>query len=242
MCRHMAGKLYGIGVGPGDPKLLTLRAKEILDSCGVIAYPVSRLGEGSTAFDIIKQTVDVSEKSIEEFLFDMNPDDSVRERCREEAMNKMCALLDNGEDIAMVTLGDVGVYSTYMYIDREIASRGYETEVVPGIPSFCHGAALAGIPLMIGNEGLAVVPVAKENSKLLRNALEQFDNVVVMKAFKSMSLIADTMDELGIPRSGATVVSNVGMEDQYIGPLDIGRKYGYFTTVIVKKNTGGKKE
>lgn len=236
----MAGKLYGIGVGPGDPGLLTLRAKEILDKCGVIAYPVRKVGEGSTAFDIIKQVVDVSEKSVEEFLFDMNPDDSVRERCREEAMAKMCRLLDNGEDIAMVTLGDVGVYSTYMYINDEIDARGYETEVVPGIPSFCHGAALARVPLMIGNEGLAVVPVAKENSRLLRDALENFDNVVVMKAFKSMPEIAAMMDELGIPREGAVVVSNVGLDGEYIGPMDTERSYGYFTTVIIKKNGGAK--
>ncbi len=237
----MAGKLYGIGVGPGDPGLLTLKAKQVLDSCGIIAYPVRKLGEGSTAFDIAKQVVDMSEKSVEEFLFDMDPDDSVREKCREEAMDKMCRLLDNGEDIAMVTLGDVGVYSTYMYIDREIASRGYETEVIPGIPSFCHGAALAGLPLMIGNEGLAIVPVAKENSHLLKDALENFDNVVVMKAFKSMPMIADLMESLGIPLSAATVVSNVGMEGEYIGPMDVGRTYGYFTTVLIKKK-GGIKE
>lgn len=129
--RVMVGKLYGIGVGPGDPGLLTVKAKETLERCGVVAYPVRKLGEGSTAFDIAKQVVDMSEKSVEEFLFDMDPDDSVREKCREEAMEKMCRLLDNGEDIAMVTLGDVGIYSTYMYIDREIASRGYETEVIP---------------------------------------------------------------------------------------------------------------
>lgn len=231
----MAGKLYGIGVGPGDPELLTMKAHDILSKCGVIAYPVRKVGEGSTAFDIIKQVVDVSEKSVEEFLFDMDPNDAVREKCRADAMEKMCKLLDNGEDIAMVTLGDVGVYSTYMYIDREIASRGYETEVVPGIPSFCHGAALANIPLMIGNEGLAIVPVAKENSKLLRSSLENFDNVVVMKAFKSIGLISEMMNEVGIPADHATVVSNVGMEGEYIGPLDKNREYGYFTTVIIKK-------
>lgn len=239
--RDMAGKLYGIGVGPGDPGLLTVKAKEILERCGVIAYPVRKPGEGSTAFDIAKQVVDMSEKSIEEFLFDMDPDDSVREKCREAAMEKMCRLLDNGEDIAMVTLGDVGVYSTYMYIDHEIASRGYETEVVPGIPSFCHGAALAGLPLMIGNEGLAVVPVAKENSELLNNAIAEFDNIVVMKAFKSMSEIASVMEGHGISLDCATVVSNVGMDGEYIGPIDLDRSYGYFTTVLIKKK-GGKKE
>lgn len=231
----MAGKLYGIGVGPGDTGLLTLRAKEVLEGCGVIAYPVKKLGEGSVALEIIKPVVDISEKSIEEFLFSMDPDDSVRERCRAENMDKMCRLLDNGEDIAMVTLGDVGVYSTYMYIDREIRERGYNTEVIPGIPSFCHGAALAGIPLMIGNEGLAVVPVAKENSRLLEDALDNFDNIVIMKAFKSIGKICDLMESRGIPLEKAVVVSNVGMEGEYVGPMDRDREYGYFTTVIVKK-------
>lgn len=231
----MSGKLYGIGVGPGEPGLLTLRAKEILDRCGIIAYPVKKPGEGSVAFDIIKDVVDVSEKSVEEFLFSMDPDDSVREKCRQEAMDKMCKLLDNGEDIAMVTLGDVGVYSTYMYIDRDIAERGYSTEVVPGIPSFCHGAALAGIPLMIGDEGLAVVPMAKGNTKLLEAALDGFDNVVVMKAFKSIPVLIDMMSARGIPVENAVVVSNVGMDGEYIGPMDPKREYGYFTTVIIKK-------
>ncbi len=231
----MTGKLYGIGVGPGETGLMTLKAKEVLDKCGVIAYPVKKVGEGSVALDIISPVVDISEKSIEEFLFSMDPDDSVREKCRKDNLDKMCRLLDNGEDIAMVTLGDVGVYSTYMYIDSEIRARGYETEVIPGIPSFCHGAALAGVPLMIGNEGLAVVPVAKENSKLLEAALESFDNVVVMKAFKSIRMLAEMMESKGIPVERATVVSNVGMEGEYVGPMDLDREYGYFTTVIIKK-------
>ncbi len=231
----MAGKLYGIGVGPGDTGLLTLRAMEVLEGCGVIAYPVKKYGEGSVALDIIKPVVDISEKSIEEFLFSMDPDDSVRERCRQENMDKMCRLLDNGEDIAMVTLGDVGVYSTYMYIDKEIRERNYQTEVIPGIPSFCHGAALAGIPLMIGNEGLAVVPVTKENSRLLENAIDNFDNIVVMKAFKAIDLITDIMRAKGIPLARATVVSNVGMDGEYVGPMLQEKEYGYFTTVIIKK-------
>ncbi len=231
----MTGKLYGIGVGPGDPGLLTLRAKEVLEGAGVVAYPVKRMGEGSVALDIIMQVVDISEKSIEEFLFSMDPDDSVRERCRADNLDKMCRLLDNGEDIAMVTLGDVGVYSTYMYIDRQIRERGYQTEVIPGIPSFCHGAALAGIPLMIGNEGLAVVPVAKENSELLEDALDNYDNIVVMKAFKSIDRLAEMMESKGIPLDRATVLSNVGLEGEYIGPMVPDREYGYFTTVIIKR-------
>lgn len=231
----MAGKLYGIGVGPGDSGLVTLKARRILDRCDIIAYPVKVPGEGSVAFDIVRPIVDMEGKRIEEFVFSMDPDDSVRMNCRSKAIDRMCALLDQGNDIAMVTLGDVGVYSTYMYIDQEIHERGYETDIVPGIPSFCHGASVAGLPLMIGNEGLAIVPVAKENSQLLGNSLDNFDNIVVMKAFKSIPMIAKMMDERGIDRSKATVISNVGMPGEYVGPMDLTREYGYFTTVLIKK-------
>ena len=231
----MAGKLYGIGVGPGDSGLVTLKARRILDRCDIIAYPVKVPGEGSVAFDIVRPIVDMEEKRIEEFVFSMDPDDSVRMNCRSKAIDRMCALLDQGNDIAMVTLGDVGVYSTYMYIDQEIRERGYETDIVPGIPSFCHGASVAGLPLTIGNEGLAIVPVAKENSQLLGNSLDNFDNIVVMKAFKSIPMIAKMMDERGIDRSKATVISNVGMPGEYVGPMDLTREYGYFTTVLIKK-------
>lgn len=231
----MAGKLYGIGVGPGDSGLVTLKARRILDRCDIIAYPVKVPGEGSVAFDIVRPIVDMEGKRIEEFVFSMDPDDSVRMNCRSKAIDRMCTLLDQGNDIAMVTLGDVGVYSTYMYIDQEIRERGYETDIVPGIPSFCHGASVAGLPLMIGNEGLAIVPVAKENSQLLGNSLDNFDNIVVMKAFKSIPMIAKMMDERGIDRSKATVISNVGMPGEYVGPMDLTREYGYFTTVLIKK-------
>ena len=81
----MAGKLYGIGVGPGDPGLLTLKAKTILENSEVIAIPVKVLGEHSVAMDIVEQVVDVSGKKVIEVLFSMNPDDDVRVQCRAEA-------------------------------------------------------------------------------------------------------------------------------------------------------------
>ena len=228
------GKLYGIGVGPGDPSLMTLRAFEALQVAHTIAYPVKVRGERSTALDIVRRRVDVSGKDILELEFRMDPSDEVRQACRKEAVAELAERLDRGEDIAMITLGDVSVYSTYMRIDRMVRDLGYETEVVPGIPSFCHGAAKAGVPLMIGEEGLAVVSYAKDNPDVA-NAFEGFDNVVVMKAFNSMGEIASLMERNGFSAEDAVVVSNVGMEDEYIGPMDPERRYGYFTTVIAKK-------
>ena len=231
----MQGKLYGIGVGPGNPDLMTLRAKELLEKSSVIAYPVKKLGEEGVALNIISQRVDVKGKEVVELLFSMNPDDEVRKKCRAEAMEKICGLLDQGKDIAMVTLGDVAVYSTYMYIDRDIQARGYETEVVPGIPSFCHGAALARLPLMIGEESVAVVSLAKRNNENAEKVLDAVDNLVIMKAFASIPAIVEMLKARNIPLDNATVMSNVGMPDEYIGPLDPSREYGYFTTVLIKK-------
>ena len=231
----MKGKLYGIGVGPGNPDLMTLRAKELLEKAQVIAYPVKKLGEEGVALNIISQRVDVKGKEVVELLFSMNPDDEVRKKCRAEAMEKICGLLDQGKDIAMVTLGDVAVYSTYMYIDRDIQARGYETEVVPGIPSFCHGAALARLPLMIGEESVAVVSLAKRNNENAEKVLNAVDNLVIMKAFASIPAIVEMLNKRNIPLANATVMSNIGMEDEYLGPLDPNREYGYFTTVLIKK-------
>ncbi|MDD2410477.1 MAG: precorrin-2 C(20)-methyltransferase [Candidatus Methanomethylophilaceae archaeon] len=234
----MTGKLYGIGVGPGDPELLTVKAKGMLEGAAVIAYPVNRRGEESTAMEIVRGAVDVSGKRVIELIFSMDPDDNVRRRCRSDAVKELAGILDEGQDIAMVTLGDVGVYSTYMYVDEEIKGLGYETEVVPGIPSFCSGAAKARIPLVIGDEGLAVVSMAKNNEASLESALSGFDNVVVMKAWNSMGSLLESIERHGMGKKNATVISNIGMEGEYIGPLDPEREYGYFTTVIVKKGNG----
>ena len=102
----MKGKLYGIGVGPGDPGLMTIRAKELLDGAQVIAYPVKKPGEDGTALEIIKQKVDISGKEVVELLFSMNPDDEVRKRCRAENIDRICGMLDQGKDIAMIHFKD----------------------------------------------------------------------------------------------------------------------------------------
>ncbi len=229
----MAGKLYGIGVGPGDPKLLTLKAKEILENVQAVAYPVKEKGEESTAYHIAAQAADLSGKQIIEIEFKMDKDRQKREACRRAAAKMLASYLDQGIDIAMITLGDVSVYSTYTYVNQMLAQKGYETEIVPGIPSFCGGAAKAQISLAEGNESFGVISSLKGEAQL-EAALETFDNLVVMKAGSSVKKIAAKLAAMGLESHGA-VLSNVGMADEYIGPLDTDRDYGYFTTLIIKK-------
>ncbi|MCL2296257.1 MAG: precorrin-2 C(20)-methyltransferase [Methanomassiliicoccaceae archaeon] len=229
----MRGKLYGVSVGPGDPELLTLKAKRTIEECSVIAYPIRHPGERSMAFSIIEDVVEVSDKRKLELVFQMSSDKTVRASNYNDAMGQLTSLLDEGCDVCMITLGDATVYSTFMRVSKDIEDRGYETEVVPGVPSFCDGAARAKMPLMIGTEGLAVVSAA-EGSDLFCTALDDFDNVVIMKAYGSIEKISKKIDSMDkVPE--VLVVSDVGLESQYIGPLDKNRKYGYFTTLIVKK-------
>lgn len=230
----MAGKIYGIGVGPGDPELLTLKAKRILDAADIIAVPVKEEGEKSTALEIIRPVVNLREKQILEVVFRMYPDEEERKKCRKAACEQLASELAKGKEIAMITLGDVAVYSTYMYVNNYLAEAGFETEIIPGIPSFCSGAARAQVTLMEGNEGLAIVPSAREN-RILAEALDTYENIVVMKAGGSMEKLRRMLEERKLPLSCATVISCVGMEDEYVGPMDTDREYSYFTTVIIKK-------
>ena len=230
----MSGKLYGIGVGPGDPELLTLKAKRILDEADIIAVPVKEAGEESTALEIIRPVVDLEYKSLLEVIFRMAKDKEERKKCRAAACGQLTAELSKGKNIAMITLGDVSVYSTYMYVNQYVAEHGFETEIIPGIPSFCSGAAAAQLPLMEGNESLVIVPSVRAEQQV-EDAIAHYDNVVIMKAGSSIDRILELMKQYDRAENCATVISCVGMKDEYIGPLDPERTYSYFTTVIIKK-------
>ena len=227
------GKLFGIGIGPGDPGLMTLKSKQILERVRHIIAPVKKEGEDGTALKIISKNIDLGRKHVHKLIFPMEGGREQFEENGRAAGDSIIRILQNGEDAAMITLGDVSVYSTYMYLDRYVSGHGFETEVIPGITSFTNAAALAKIPLMLGDEGLVVMPAAKAD--LLNETLDLFENVVIMKAGKLMGKLTEIMEERGIPNKNAVVVSRAGMDGEYIGPIDSGRDFNYFTTVILKR-------
>lgn len=229
----MAGILYGVGVGPGDPGLLTLKAKEILEQVSVIAVPVKKAGEESTALNIIRPVVCLDGKKLLELEFPMEHSHEAMEASHREAAQRLTVLLEAGTDVALITLGDVSIYSTCTYVLKKVRTAGYQTEIIPGIPSFCSGAALAGISLVEGHENLAIVSSIKGQAAV-EKVLDDFDNVVLMKAGRQIPMLAGALKQRGL-FDNVTVISNAGMPGQYIGPLDADRNYGYFTTLVVKK-------
>ena len=215
----MKGKLYGIGVGPGDPELLTLKAKRLIEECDIVAVPVKKEGEDSVALNIAKGAVKIPEEKIQEIVFTMAKDKTKREACRQAAAEEIMKLLDEGKSIAMLALGDIGIYSTYAYVHKRLLKEGYDVEMVSGIPSFCAGASKAGISIVEGNEGFGVIPSLK--------------GIVIMKVGNHVKEVYDLLVERGM-ENNALIISNVGMDGEYVGPLIPDREYGYFTTMIIK--------
>ncbi len=224
-------KFYSVGVGAGDGSYITLGALRALETADIIAVPVKKSGEKSTALEIIRKEFDTGKKEILELEFSMKPDTKTRQNSRQISAEKIVSALNNGENIAMITLGDVSVYSTCSYVHKAVKDAGHEIEIIPGITSFCAAADKAQISLCEGNESVAIIPSLK--SANLEKYIDDFDTIVIMKAGKDTDAIYDILKRHGL-QNNAIVSSCVGMENELIEPIQKDKEYGYFTTVIVK--------
>lgn len=226
-------KFYSVGVGAGDGSYITLGALRALEKADIIAVPVKKSGEKSTALEIICKEFDTDKKEILELEFSMSKDMKARQNSRQASSEKIISALNNGKNIAMITLGDVSIYSTCSYVHNAVKTAGFEIEIIPGITSFCAAADKAQISLCEGNESVAVIPSLK--SANLEKYLDDFDTVVIMKAGSDTDTVYDILKRHGM-ENNAIVSSCVGMENELIEKLQKGKSYGYFTTIIAKKN------
>lgn len=233
----MAGKLYGVGVGPGDPELITLKAKRILDEVDYIAIPKTASNKDSVALSIVQEILD-KKKEVIELYFPMSYDEKVLKESWEKAAKSIIYRLDGEKNVAFITLGDPTVYSTYIYMHKLIKSKGYETEIIPGITSFCASSARAGISLGENRETIAIVPSAYECQNL-DEILDSFDNVVMMKVSKNLQYIKNKLKDKELLHK-AVLVSKCGFEGEEKIEFDLdetdGEKVSYFSTLIIKRN------
>lgn len=226
------GVCWGVGVGPGDPELITLKAARVLERCPVIAAPRTQSGE-MLALDIVRGAVDLSGKTILPLAFTMSQDRAVLQASHEAAADAVQPYLDRGQDVAMPNLGDVSIYATWGYVMDVLRGRGYETAMVPGVPSFCAAAARLDATLVRWGAPLHVIPVGKGPVKPL---LERPGGKVLMKAGRGLPEIADALRATG-QLERAALVENCGLPGERVWtdwehiPEDV----GYFATVIVKE-------
>lgn len=226
----MSGKLYGVGVGPGDPELLTLKAMRLVREADVIAVPGEDPKE-SVAYKIVKGAYEkLDEKELMAVPMPMTKDKEVLEKSHAQGTKMVQEELDKGHKVVFLTLGDPTVYSTYLYIHKRICELGYDTEIVSGIPSFCAVSARLNTGLVEKAEPLHVIPASYQ----IQEALKLPGTKVLMKAGKKMKEVKAQIQELG---SKGVMIENCGMPDEkiYRSIEEIPEDAGYYSLIIVKE-------
>lgn len=211
----MTGTLYGLGVGPGDPELITVKALRILQAAPVLAYPAPESGE-SLARRIVSPhlTDDKLEIAIRMPLSAPSfPDDAVYG----SAANSLRQHLDDGRNVAVLCEGDPFFYGSFMYLFARMAET-HKVEVVPGVSSPMACAAVLGAPLAAQNDVLAVLP-APLDSDTLRTRLESADAAAIIKLGRHFPRIRDLLDDMQLT-DRARYIERATMDAERIVPLD----------------------
>lgn len=184
------GTFYGVGVGPGDPELLTLKAVRVLESCPVLAAPQMASGE-MTALNIARQAARLEGKSLLPLRFTMSRDREEQAEGHRRAADAVRPYLEAGQDVAMAILGDVSIYSTYCYVMELLKAEGFPCMMVPGVPSFCAVAARLGRSLTEPDRPLHILPGGGPG---LGEALDLPGSKVLMKAGRNHRQLLEELE------------------------------------------------
>lgn len=233
----MKGEFYGIGVGPGSPELLTIRATQVLQLVDVVCVPRSSADNELVALHIagpyIPQTTEIVEISTP-----MTRDKAILEAEWQRGAEKIASYLKAGKRVAFITIGDAMLFSTYTYLLKRVQALAPEAAVksVPGVTSFSATAAYLNVALAEGNERLAIIP-AVDNPAELRPVFDHFSNAVLMKVAGKYDQILDVLAEKQL-QDKAVFVSNLGRQDQFI-TYDLeslrGKDKNYLSLILVKR-------
>lgn len=225
----MTGRLYGVGVGPGDPELLTLKAARVLMSAPVIVWPAPLTGDGMArqvaAAHIPPGRIEIALR----MSFDpaAPPPDSVYDA----GAAAIAGHLDSGRDVAVLCEGDPLFYGSFAYLLARLGD--YPVTVVPGVASPMACAAALARPLTVRDEALAVVPATLAEDRLAA-ALEPCESAVVMKLGRHLPKVRRVLERLG-RADAAVVVAWAGHERQWSAPLSEVAEAPYFSIVLVRK-------
>ncbi len=225
----MSAVLYGVGVGPGDPELMTLKACRLIRENDVIALPGKEPRE-TVAYKIAVQAVpELAEKELVPVHFPMVMDKEEQHRQHLAGARLLESYLDKGKNVVFLTLGDSTIYCTFSYVQEIAEADGYQTALVNGIPSFCAAAARLNTSLTLWNEPLHVVPATQS----LGDRLDLPGNYVLMKSASHMAEVKKMIRDSG---KTAMAVENCSMETEkvYYNVEEIPDDAGYFSLIIVK--------
>jgi len=228
----MSGTLYGLGIGPGDPDLITLKALKILQAAPVIAYPAP-VGKPSLARSIVESHL--SGEQVEIVIeTPMIPGDFPANDVYDTYSEEIASHLEAGRDVAVLCEGDPFFYGSFMYIYGRLAER-FETAVIPGVSSAMTSACALGMPITSRNDVLTVLPGPLPSEDLLRR-LQVCDAAIIMKVGRHLSKITDVLGTLGLTDK-AFYIEHASMGNQKMMPLDEVNfaKAPYFSMILIHK-------
>ena len=227
----MLGKLFGLGLGPGDPELVTVKAVRILKSVSAVAFPILE-GKESFARSIADQYIPKEINQIP-IVVPMTQDRLPAQKAYDKAAQEISEILDRGQDVACLCEGDPFFYGSFMYIFARL-SKMYEVEIIPGVTSVTACAAAAKMPLLARNEHLTVIPGTLEPEDL-RSRILNADAVVIMKVGRHLDKIKKVLEEVELS-SEATYVEYASLPAQQVLKLINAPKTApYFSMILVAK-------
>jgi precorrin-2/cobalt-factor-2 C20-methyltransferase len=235
----MSAKIYAVGVGPGDPELLTRKAERILRSVPVICTPTGASEAASYALSIVEPLLDRCRQQVLVQTFPMSKDEAELTPHWQAAAAEVAAHARAGREVAFITIGDPLLYSTFLYIYRILRADYPELsiEIVPGITSVGAAAAAAGIPLGLASDRVAILPATYESDEL-RRTLQDFDTVVLMKVSRVFDQVYALLCELGLEKSSVFVRRVGSSEEEVVTDLAtlVGKKLDYLSLLIVRRS------
>ncbi len=227
----MSGTLYGVGLGPGDPDLMTLRAHELISKARVVAYPALEDGD-SFARAIAADVIPPGAKEIV-MRIPMTTARGPAQAAYDLSAAEIAAELELGNDVICLCEGDPFFYGSFMYLFARLSAR-YPVQVVPGVTSVTACAARAGMPLAARNERLTILPGPLPEAEL-RARIEGAESVAIMKVGRHLTKIRGVIEALGLTRH-ATYIARASLPDEVICPLaDAPDAAPYFSMILLTK-------
>jgi len=237
-------KLFCVGCGPGDPELLTVRAVNLIKSAEMIFAPTAKEGKPSIALSVVERYVDNSTKTVN-LVFPMVKDkESLKDYWKRNA-DEIAAAVRSGKRVVYLTVGDPALYSTWIYIHRELKRnhKDVEVEIVPGVASLFAIAARVGISLAEGEETVAIVPACYDMDRVKRTA-SACDTVIFLKDGRYFDSVIQTLGESGFPTdANIAIAQHVSDEGEILEVTKLSELLGkkgptekYFSIMVAKKN------
>lgn len=226
----MSGVLYGIGVGPGDPELMTLKAVRIIGECDIIMVPGEK-PESTVAYKIASQATGTAflDKTVGIHM-PMTKDKKILNEKHKQAVEQVRSYLNQNLKVGFLTLGDPSIYSTYTYIHKQIKALGYETKMVSGVASFSAVSAKLKEPLVENKQMLHIIPASYQ----IEEELNLPGTKVLMKTGSKLGQVKELLKN---HHQEVMMVERCGMEDEYIyyGVEEIPEQASYYSLLIIKE-------